>query len=438
MDNLRVAFQWKQLDFDFPSEEARQQALANGDFIPENNLPLGMEVYKDRVFLTVPRWKTGVPASVTYFSLNDSMESPKLKPYPNWEAHRISNRSLAEPPEIVSPFRVRADKCGRLWVLDTGVADLLGNNSHAYRNTQILIYDLHNDRLIRRYEIPKEDLKTESFFANLAVEDEVCDDTYLYLADLGAAGLIVYSWKNHTSWRINHHYFNLDPSAGEFNVSGITFQWTDHLFGMALSAADEDGFPTLYFHPMVSTSEFSVSTKYLHDPDVAKANFHAFKLLGNRGPNAQSSVSFVDKNTGVLFYALVNLNAIACWRTTNPSYNMQSQGRVYMSNVTMVFPNDIKVDANGNLWILSDRLPQFMYSNLNPDEVNYRLLTAPVQDAIRGTACDSKLVVTNTSNRNKSSWSTTTIIPQNPAGSGASNLTAYSMILLFFVTFLRI
>lgn len=70
MDNLRVAFQWKQLDFDFPSEEARQQALANGDFIPENNLPLGMEVYKDRVFLTVPRWKTGVPASVTYFSLN--------------------------------------------------------------------------------------------------------------------------------------------------------------------------------------------------------------------------------------------------------------------------------------------------------------------------------------------------------------------------------
>lgn len=70
MDNLRVAFQWKELDFDFPSEKDRQEAIASGKFIPENNLPLGLEVYKDRLFVTVPRWRSGVAASLNYIKLS--------------------------------------------------------------------------------------------------------------------------------------------------------------------------------------------------------------------------------------------------------------------------------------------------------------------------------------------------------------------------------
>lgn len=69
MDNLRVAFQWKQVDYDFPSETERLQAISSREFIPENNLPLGVEVYGDRVFVTVPRWKSGIPASLTYINL---------------------------------------------------------------------------------------------------------------------------------------------------------------------------------------------------------------------------------------------------------------------------------------------------------------------------------------------------------------------------------
>jgi len=72
---------------------------------------------------------------------------------------------------------------------------------------------------------------------------------------------------------------------------------------------------------------------------------------------------------------------------------MESQGRTYMSNVTMVYPNDIKVDANNNLWVLSNRLPIFMYSRLNESDFNFRILTAPVADAIRNTSCDSKLII---------------------------------------------
>lgn len=69
-DNLRVIYQWKQIDFEYPNIQERQFAISNGNFIQENVIPVGLEVYKDRLFITLPRWKKGVPASLAYIDLN--------------------------------------------------------------------------------------------------------------------------------------------------------------------------------------------------------------------------------------------------------------------------------------------------------------------------------------------------------------------------------
>lgn len=244
---------------------------------------------------------------------------------------------------------------------------------------------------MRRYTFPPSQTKHDSFFANIAVEDGDCDNTFAYCADLGAPGLVVYSWKTQNSWRINHHYFYPDPLAGNYSISGINFQWDDGLFGLALSKSMPDGFATLYFHPFSSTMEFSVSTKILRNETLATSNdiYKEFKILGSRGPNGQSGSAFLDQLTGVLFYALPNLNAVACWKTSNREYTIKSQGRVYMSPIEMVFPNDVKVDDQDRLWVLSDKLHKFMYSTLDKNEINFRILTAHVKDAIENTACDT-------------------------------------------------
>ncbi|CAH0564842.1 unnamed protein product [Brassicogethes aeneus] len=391
MDNLRVAFEWKVVDFLYPSQEERSLALQNKAFIPENNIPMGLEVYKDRLFITIPRWRPGVGASLAYIYLNDTLDNPVLRPYPNWEAHKM--RSNDESPEIVSPFRIRADQCGRLWVLDTGFTDIAEDTLRDLRPPRLLVYDLHNDELLRTHTIPLDQKNNDSFFANIAVEDHDCEDSYAYLADLNKPGLVVYSWKSQSSWLVKNNYFHFDPLAGALNVSGVEFVWSDGIFGLALSGPDSEGFSTLFFHPMISYNEYSVSTRILRNETLASRSFHEFKLLGSRGPRSQSGASFFHKKSNVLFYALINLNAVACWRTTNPHYDMISQGRIFMSNETMVFPNDIKVDNEDNVWVLSDKLPIFLYKNLDYNEVNFRILTAKVADAIRGTTCDSKLVV---------------------------------------------
>lgn len=37
------------------------------------------------------RWKDGVAASLNYVKLSSEESSPKLIPYPNWEAHNMQN-----------------------------------------------------------------------------------------------------------------------------------------------------------------------------------------------------------------------------------------------------------------------------------------------------------------------------------------------------------
>lgn len=57
-------------------------------------------------------------------------------------------------------------------------------------------------------------------------------------------------------------------------------------------------------------------------------------------------------------------------------------------DVGLVFPADIKVDENRDVWVLSDRMPVFLITNLDYNDVNFRIYSAPLQTLIGGTICD--------------------------------------------------
>lgn len=56
---LLEKFSWKILDWAYPDERSRRAAVRRGDLIPGNALPIGFEVWRNKLFLGVPRWKTG-------------------------------------------------------------------------------------------------------------------------------------------------------------------------------------------------------------------------------------------------------------------------------------------------------------------------------------------------------------------------------------------
>ncbi|XP_052131506.1 protein yellow-like isoform X2 [Frankliniella occidentalis] len=390
---LQELYRWKRVDYDFPDEATRAKAVANGDYNPDNNLPLGVEAYKDRIFVSIPRWKPGVPATLAYVSrYPEGNTSPKLKPYPDWSWHRVPRAGQNDSCQaLTSVFRMTADECGRLWVIDSGAVDAIGD-IRVVCPPQIVIFDLKTDRLLWRYVIPKSQTKPESLFTNIVVDirDGQCDDAFAYAADVFRYGLLVYSWREDRSYRLTHNLFFPDPIAARFVLDNTTFRWMDGIFGLALSPIDkETGDRTMFFHPMASFREFAVQTSVIRNETFANDNPDEFKLLGARGRNqSHSSASAMDRR-GVLFFNLVTQDALGCWDSAKP-YGRSSVGHVAQDSALLNFPNDLKVDREEpqNIWLLSNRLHLYLYRSLSPDEYNFRILTGTVEKATEGTICD--------------------------------------------------
>ncbi|XP_056633830.1 protein yellow [Diorhabda sublineata] len=391
---LDEVFEWKQVKFEWPTEEAEKVAIENGDYVPENNLPLGLVRWKDKLFVTVPRWKHGVAATLNYILLNTTEKSPKFHPYPDWNANLLPKEG-EDPVEnqIVSVFRMKVDPCDRLWIMETGLADILGNPKLVIPPS-IAIFDLNTDKLIKRYNLSETDIKGEdSFFANIIVDvtNETCDKAFAYIPDLGGYGIVVYSLADDKSWRVKHNYFHFDPLKGDMTVGGVNFQWTDGVFGVALGPLNETtGFRTAYFHALASCNQFSVSTQVLKNEILATdpASFDLYQLEGIKDDKGQSSSSDFDVKTNVLFITQLQRDGIACW---NPRTKLEPDNfpLIVQDHEKLIFTNDISIDAERNLWILSDRMPIFIYKQLDPNQINYRIMRIKIDDAIKDTACEA-------------------------------------------------
>lgn len=313
--------------------------------------------------------------------------SPKLNPYPSWEANFLSNKRVKS--SIVSTFRIKADECNRLWVVDTGYTDIL--NDQQISPFSLLIFNLIENKLLRRYYFPENETEhLKSALTNIVVDvsKEDCKTAHAYITDTGAYGLLVYSFKDNKSWRIEHNLFSFDPLLGMFDLKGKFFQWRGGIFGLTLGSRNKDSTRDVYFHSIISTKEFVVSNAVLRNESYATSSdsLPEYKLIGDRGEFAFSGSEVFDPKTKTIFYTLVAQNAIGCWNTKK-EISKETAIIVDYDPVSLVFPNDIKIDDERNLWVVSDRLFHFIQGFLDPDDVNYRILTVHVDDLVDNSVC---------------------------------------------------
>lgn len=296
---------------------------------------------------------------------------------------------------LTSVFRVQADPCGRLWVLDSGQIDSQDNPKQLCPPS-IVVFDLHTDKLIARYKIPEKYVLEDSLFANLMIDTRMpdCSDLHVYIADTWRFGLLVFRQTDVKFWRFTNPFFFPDPFASNFTLHGLNFQWTDGIFGLALTPVKKYEERILFFHPMSSYREFYISTAVLRDPSRVDNSSSEFNIAGeSRGLLGQSSASAIDRR-GIMFYGLVTQDSIGCWNTAR-LYKREYNGIVTSNTETLIFPNDIKIDQDEkqSVWVISNRLPMFQAGPLDLDDYNYRILYVDTTEAVRGTVCDPNLHV---------------------------------------------
>lgn len=165
------------------------------------------------------------------------------------------------------------DSCNRLWFVDTGMLEyprtlhgfkfemhisieyiiFSGNNQTQVQRPSIWVWDMDSNTLLNRFDVPTSIVANGNGMASITVDSDAdsCDDAYAYIPDLSVHRLYVYSLKQNLMWSFVHNYFSFDPLMGEFNVSGLQYEWNDGVFSATLSNKQSDGFKTLYFHAMV-------------------------------------------------------------------------------------------------------------------------------------------------------------------------------------------
>ncbi|XP_028043783.1 protein yellow-like isoform X2 [Bombyx mandarina] len=380
---IGTLYRWKQIDYQYPSPAQRQEAIDAGEFIQANVIPLGIERWKGRVFISTPRWKSGVPATLSSVPVSSQSESPELAPYPNWDWHNAVNCT-----GFTSIFRMSVDHCGIMWVLDSGQVEAFETPRQLCPPTLFAI-DLETDTVVAKYPIPSEFVLQNSLITNLIVDsrDARCRDLHVYIADAWRFGLIVFRDSDAAFWRFSHYSFYPEPLLSNYTLHGLNYQWSDGLFGMSLGKYHLSDRP-LYYHSMSGSLEFTVATSVIRDPSRVDNAVSEFTLLGeSRGGDGQVSAAAVDRN-GVMFFNLISRDAIGCWDTRKP-YTNDNLAIVAQNNRTMIFPNDLRMDHEVPqlAWVITNRLPFYQFNLIDPLDYNYRVIYFDPAEIVEKTVC---------------------------------------------------
>ncbi|KAJ0169356.1 hypothetical protein K1T71_015240 [Dendrolimus kikuchii] len=356
---IDVTRQKRQSDYIFYNTQFKTEAIKNQHdesgrfFIRYNNVPMGVERVGSRVFVTVPRRRyewVGCDASTVWMLCGSRLLHIDL---------RKSSGTEDSPQQLQPPA--------------------------------IVVFDLRTNEQILKYEFKAADIpadNTPTGLASITVDiiDNNCSDTYAYIPDLTTFGIIVYSLRENDSWRLSHSYFHFNPTAGNLRISGQWFQWSDGIFSITLAGSSRC--KIAYFHPLISTTEFSVSTCLLTNRTASEdPNYwENYNILGDRGENSQCTMHSYHEGSNVMFFADIGRDAVSCW---NSGQSLRPSNVIVLARDSkrMSYPSDLHVTED-EVWFMANTLPRFGYSMLDTNEDNFFVYRGNVQELVAGTVCE--------------------------------------------------
>lgn len=305
-----------------------------------------------------------------------SEKSPLLIPYPSWNDNNLQTGTLK------SLHHLNVDQCERLWSVDDSP------ESDISPHPMLIIINLKTDT-IQKYNLTK-DTVHDSSFTNIIVDVDSnnCNNAFAYIADSRGAGLVVYSLKDNNSRRISHPFFSYDPLSTNFHINDIKYHLPLGIIGLTLSNKKPNGYKDLFFHPGASNNIFYVSTQVLRDSPIVV--HEEFKVLGDKGKDSQSYTSYFHPSSEILFYNIINKNAIGCWNSRKfpREFSDATNDIVIKNDTSLVFVIDLRGGSDDKLWFMSNKMPFLTKKGFNKDEINFRIFSVDVKNLVDGTVCE--------------------------------------------------
>ncbi|CAG9773859.1 unnamed protein product [Ceutorhynchus assimilis] len=381
---FKVIREWNYVNFTWQNPEVYRDNLEQQTYIPENNIIAGLKYFQGYYYITVPRMKPGVPATLTrILAEQDKDTSPLLEPFPSWEMNTLNDcDSLQNVQNVeIDPGN------GWMWIIDGGRTQTLSKSPEVKCKPKLMVFDVLKMEQVLKYEFPEE----VAMFNGSFLYDIVLDNTeqgYAYITDNSGKdpGIIVYSIKDQKSWKIRHSQsMRADPTASTFRVNDISISASLNLASIALGPRIRTSSDNklilmeereVYYSPLSSLHLYSINSSVLRNPEFASQNGEYQGTVRDYGMKGSQSVGMVMDSAGVLYYSLLALNSIARWDSTTPFQT--GQKIIAKDERYLEWVNSFAFDESGNLTILVNRLDKFIYGQLNISESNFRLIVSNV------------------------------------------------------------
>ncbi|XP_065334481.1 protein yellow-like [Cloeon dipterum] len=322
--NLTLVYEWHdEMDYEWPSEASRTQALRDRTFEPDEIEPIYMAVYGSRLFLSLYRIYAGIPVSLVSLPTSSASSAPpKLTPFPSWDMHSMRNCNMIE-----YATGLQVDSVGRLWVLD-------GGSSHC--NSKIWMIDLINNdqtKLIQQFP--------ENYLMHDLVLDETPNGTFAYFSWWEEEHIGVFSLERNKSWTVE------TPRIKVYSI--------------ALSPKNNQEPRQLYRSKWESKELYSIPVAALR----SGARTAEPELIGNW--TAGQSYRMLMDNHGTMYAAFLGKNYIRSWNGSQP---FEEQRFHEVAGLRSEWPFTFALDENGTFW-----MTEFNEEN----KPRYRLLKATLE-----------------------------------------------------------
>ena len=377
--SLVAGFPW--LNFTFPTSQQASDYVTNQDF--SCCMLAGIKVNsKGLYFVSVPRWKPNVPATLNV--LVQEHGETLLQPFPSWDGNEVGQSTALQS---VLGFEIDAED--RIWVLDQGKV----NGQAAIPGSQkLIVYDSNSAEQLMYFDLSEVTDPQRSFLNDVVV------DTYrkfAYITDSGISvvagqaikgGLIVIDYANNRIRRV----LDPDPSVEDDPSLWVTING-ERVNAAAPMETGADGIAlscdgtVLFYTPLTSRTLYSIETSYLRDWTLSDLSGYVTDL----GYKLSASDGLAASYEGNLYLTAIENNAVYRLSpyTSDPSvFNYHDFTTLVSDPDLMMWPDTLGFDdSDHSLVFVSNQLHHFVGDTmdfLDPiyGEYNFRIWKVMVED----------------------------------------------------------
>ncbi|XP_046737183.1 uncharacterized protein LOC124405958 [Diprion similis] len=383
---LKTIHEWKYIEYASEDSLVNQTFKVAEEYNYTKIIPLDFQKTSDnRVLVTTPRLTHTAP-SLSIVSAQNGDGGPLLEPYPSWDWHKTGS---CGDEIITSVSRLHTDICDRLWLVDSGK---IGNEQVC--SARLFAFNTTTDQVIHRVDIPNElthnsvnSSKGRLEMQIVETKGDSCEETWVYIADPEGYGLII--WDGSDMWRLeNDDVYAPDSSATTFSVAGenVTLELgTSILKILPPGFVDED---YLFVRPLSSYSVHAVSIQSLHNSKNSSVTYYK----GSITMPSQELFSLFSKY-GVLMGAFTSSLAVFCWNLANPLSTeyvatvIENDEALQFTSAAKIFEGNEPGFESEEYWMMTDRYQKFALGTMDFDDINFRILSLNIAEAINGTVC---------------------------------------------------